>query len=158
MKSQQFLAASLLLLAVAGIGSARAESALYDSAVVVDGQQGFVQSLDITTSGTLTFSISNIPWLDVVSGLTSFLSTPTGVVGTTLDGAGSESIQVGPGIYYAHWFGDAQGTFNEGVLGVNIEFQPNGTTAVPAPASVLLMLSGLGVLLGWSRRRASIPA
>ena len=77
------------------------------------------------------------------------------MVGSTLSGASSESVSVAPGVYYAHWFGNAQGNFNEGVLGVNIQFQPN--TTVPLPASLLLMLSGIGILFGWQLRRTPGP-
>ena len=140
MRPSQFLSASMLMLTgwAISVGAARADTVLYDDPSVVQGQQGFVQSLDITTPGTLTMAVSNIPWLDVVTDMTSFLSSTTGVVGTTMDGAGSESISVGPGMYYAHWFGDAQGRYDAGVLGVRIEFRPYWEP-VPIPASLLLM-------------------
>jgi hypothetical protein len=62
---------------------------------------------------------------------------------------------VGAGTYYAHWFGDAQGVYNLGVVGLKIQFQP-GATAVPLPATLLLMLSGLGLLFGWQSRKAPV--
>jgi hypothetical protein len=66
--------------------------------------------------------------------------------------AGTESVSVGPGTFYAHWFGNAQGTYNEGVVGIDIQFQPSFST-VPLPASLLLLLSGLGFLVLWRPRR-----
>ena len=154
MKPSKLLAVLLGMLAAcaAAIGTARADSVLYDQASVVEGQQGFVQSFDITTPGMLTITVSNIPWLDAVSNLTSFMSSTTGVVGTTMNGAGTESINIGPGMYYAHWFGDAQGVYNAGVLGINVQFQPAGSATVPVPASLVLMLSGLGFLAAWRRQ------
>jgi hypothetical protein len=152
MKIQQFLSASFLMLGAWIMSeAAQADTVLYDSASVVAGQEAFTQSFEVTAPGRIYFSVSNIPWLDVVADLTSFLSTTTGVVGTTMYSAGTESVNVGPGMYYAHWFGDAQGTYNEGVLGVKIQFQP--LTTVPLPASWMLMISGLGVLFGWQRRK-----
>lgn len=158
MKIQTFLPLSVLLL-VTGLmlsPTARAGTVLYDSASIISGQGGGTESLDLNTAGTLTITITNIPWLDAVSDLTSFLSTTTGVVGKTMFSAGSESVSVAPGTYYANWFGDAEGTYNEGVVGVNIQFQPS--TAVPLPGSLALLLSGLGMLFGWQCRRSPNPA
>jgi hypothetical protein len=153
MKSQPFFTALSLLLGawVLSIGAARADTVLYDSAGFVQGQQSFVQSFNITTPGTLTVTLSEFSWLDTISNLTGFVSTSSGVMGSTFS-SGSESFSIGAGTIYAHWFGEAQGTYDIGVLGVKIMFQPNGVTAVPLPASLILLLSGLGVLLGWQRR------
>jgi hypothetical protein len=136
---------------VSATEAARADTVLYDSASLLVGESGGSQALDFTTPGTLTITVTNIPWLDVVTDLTTFLSTPNGIVGNKMYAAGSETFSVGPGTYYANWFGDAQGTYNEGVVGVKIQFQPS---AVPLPASLVLLLSGLGVIFGWQRRRA----
>lgn len=154
MKTRRFLAVLAWFLA-AGFTSgeaARADTVLYDSADIISGQGGATQALDLATAGTLTITVTNIPWLDVVSDLTTFLSTTTGVVGGKMYAAGSETLSVGPGTYYASWFGDAQGTFNEGVVGVKIQFQPFST--VPLPPSLILLASGLGLLLGWQQRRS----
>jgi PEP-CTERM motif-containing protein len=153
MKIQRFLPVSILLLSCGLISAeaARAGTVLYDSASIISGQGGASQALDLSTAGTLTITVTNIPWLDVVSELTSFLSTTSGVVGGKMYAAGSETISVGPGTYYASWFGDAQGTYNEGVIGVKIQWQP--VNAVPLPASLVLLISGLGVLFGWQHRR-----
>ena len=84
MKIQKFLPVWALLLTggVMSVEAARADTVLYDSASIISGQGGATQSLDLSTAGTLTITITNIPWLDVVSDLTSFLSTTTGVVGS----------------------------------------------------------------------------
>jgi hypothetical protein len=153
MKIQRFLSSMLLLTCtLAAAHAARAGTVLYDSATIISGEGGASQSLDLSTAGTLTITVTNIPWLDVVSELTSFLSTTSGVVGNKMYAAGSETVSVGPGTYYASWFGDAQGTYNEGVVGVKIQFQPAVST-VPLPGSLVLLLSGLGVLFGWQHRR-----
>jgi hypothetical protein len=155
MKFRLFLPASLLLLAAWALpaGAARADTLLYDGLSVISGSQSAVQSFNVTTPGILTMTLSNIPWLDVVSNLSGFLSTASGEIGTTI-GAGTESVSVGAGTYYAHWFGDAQGAYNLGVVGLKITFQP-GAVPVPLPTSFLLMLSGLGILFGWQNRRNS---
>jgi len=153
MKMLRFLPASILLLAawVLPGGAARADTLLYDGISVISGPQSSVQSFSVTTPGVLTMTLSNIPWLDTVADLSGFLTTASGEVGTTLGGAGTESVGVGAGTYYAHWFGDAQGAYNLGVVGLKITFQPG--VPVSLPTSFVLMLSGLGILFGWQSRR-----
>jgi hypothetical protein len=56
---------------------------------------------------------------------------------------------------YAHWFGDADGTYGIGVYGIKITFQPAAPVSLPKP--LILLLSGLGVLWGWQRRGAADP-
>jgi hypothetical protein len=169
MKSRTFAASALLASSIwlMPFAASRADTVLYDASSFIEGQQSFTQSFNISGPGTLTVSITDINWLDVVSDLNCFLSTASGLVnpaGNGYSGAsetfsgGSETFSVGSGPIYAHWFGNAQGVYNLGVIGVTITFQPAGTP-VPLPASLLLLLSGLGVLFGWQRRpRAAAPA
>jgi hypothetical protein len=153
MKSRTFAASVLLALSIwlTPFAASRADTVLYDAGSFVEGQQSFTQSFNISGPGTLTVSITDIPWLDIVSDLNCFLSTAGGLINPTANGGGSETFGVGSGPIYAHWFGNAQGTYDLGVIGVTITFQPTGTP-VPLPASLVLLLSGLGVLFGWQRR------
>jgi hypothetical protein len=153
MKTHRFLPILMLLLCcgLISVNVARADTVMYDTSSLIVGEGGGTQALDLNTAGTLTITVTNIPFLDVVQDLTSFLSTTGGVVGSKMYTPGTESINVGPGIYYANWFGNAQGTFNEGVVGVQIQFQ--AANAVPLPASLLLLVSGLGIVFGWQHRR-----
>ena len=130
--------------------TARADTVLYDNAGFIEGQQSFVQSFDITSAQTLTVSLSQIPWLDTIKDLNFFVSTASGVVGKYMSGPGTESMNVGPGMIYVHWFGDANGAYGLGVYGMKINC---GTTPVGLPGTLILLLSGLGVLFGWQRRR-----
>jgi len=160
MKLQTLFAALWLLVGALTLpaGAARADTVLYDSASFLQGQQSFVQSFNITTPGTLTVTLSEIPWLDTISNLTGFLTTSAGVVGGSF-GGGSETFDVNAGTIYAHWFGSAQGTYNIGVLGVKIMFQPSGVTPVPLPSAMILLLGSLGLLSGWQwlgRRRVAV--
>ena len=156
MKIRRFLPASVLMLAAwaSGVGVARADTLLFDGISVISGAQSSVQSFNVATPGTLTMTLSSIPWLDVVSNLSGFLSTTSAQIGSTITGAGTESFNVGAGTYYAHWFGTAQGAYNLGVVGLKITFQP-GVVPVGLPTSFVLMLSGLGILFGWQSRRAA---
>jgi hypothetical protein len=150
------LSASIVLgsMAAAALAAtpARADMVLYDSATLIQGDGGSTETFQVTTPGTLTVTLSNIPWLDVVSNLNYFLSNSSGTIGSMMSGFGTEQIALTPGTYYAHWFGDAQGTFNEGVLGINIQYQPS-VTPVPLPASWILMVGGLVLLFGWQQRQ-----
>jgi len=129
--------------------SARADTVLYDNSGFIEGQQSFVQSFDITSPQTLTVSLSQVPWLDTIKDLNFFVSTASGVVGGYMSGPGTESMNVAPGMIYVHWFGDADGQYGLGVYGMKIEC---GTTPVGLPGTLILLLSGLGVLFGWQRR------
>jgi hypothetical protein len=151
---RQFITIALIGIAAWALpfSSASADTVLYDSSGFIQGQQSFVQSFDITTAGTLTVSLSDIPWLDTISNLNFFLTTTTGTVGASM-GAGTESVSVEPGMLYAHWFGDAAGTFGVGVYGIKLTFQPNGATPVPLPGALILLISGLGLLFSMRYRR-----
>ena len=155
MKIRRLLGASILLVScwILPAEAARADSLIYDGLSLFSGQQSFTESFNLRSPGTLTFTLTNIPWLDAVSNLSGFLSTTSGQIGSTI-GEGTETVSVGAGTYYAHWFGDAQGAYNLGVVGLKIEFQPGNVTPVALPASLVLMLSGLGLLFGWQNRRA----
>ena len=156
MKFISVLTASMLVAggSAAPLRAAHADTVLLDSIDVIEGQQSFTDGFDVTSPGVLTVTLSTIPWLDNISNLGGFVSTDSGVIGTAMT-VGTESFIIsGPGNIYTHWSGDASGPYNLGVLGVKIDFQPNGVAAVPLPASLLLMLSGLGVLFGWQRRSA----
>ena len=160
MNLQNFFATSLLMLAAWAVpsGAAKADTVLYDGLSLFEGQQAFTDSFTVATPGTLTVSLSAYSFLDPVSDLTGFLSTSSGVVGTTTIGAASEELSVSAGTYSAHWFGDPQGTYNLGVVGLLIAFQPSNVTPVSLPTSLVLMLSGLGVLFGWQRRKDPVGA
>jgi hypothetical protein len=149
-----FAATMLVGLWAMSPGTARADSVLYDSVGFIEGKQSFTDSFDITTPGTLTITLSNIAWLDTIADLNCFVTTSGGIIGKTM-GVGTESFNVGSGMVYAHWFGDANGPYGIGVFGVKIMFQPG--TPVALPGSLILMLSGLGVLLGWQRRGVAVP-
>lgn len=156
MRVRNLFAATIVVIGawVLPMSAAQADAVLYDSAGFIQGRQSFVESFDITTPGTLTVTLSNIPWLDTIADLNCFLTSSVGVIGKSM-GVGSESFNVGPGMVYAHWFGDANGTYGLGIYGMKIMFQAG--TPVPLPKSLILLLSGLGVLLGWQRRAAVNP-
>lgn len=148
----------LVLIGWMALGAtARADSILYDNVGFIQGQQAFVQAFDITTPGTLSVTLTDVPWLDPISDLNGFLSTSSKVLGGSF-GDGSESISVGPGMVYAHWFGDAQGLEGVGVYGIKVTFRPSGQSTVPLPASIVFLLSGIVLLAGFSQISAMAVA
>ena len=130
MNVRRLLAATMLLVAgwILPAEGVRADSLIYDGLSLFSGQQSFTESFNLTSPGTLTFTLTNIPWLDAVSNLSGFLSTTSGQIGSTI-GEGTETVSVGAGTYYAHWFGDAQGAYNLGVVGLKIEFRAASNAA-----------------------------
>jgi hypothetical protein len=159
MQLRHFSAAAAVLLAAGLAPSARADTVLYGNAGFIEGSQSFVQSLDITQAGTLTISLSNVPWLDTISDLSFVVTTASKTVGGWETG-GTESVQVAPGTVYAHWFGDADGKYGVGAFSVKITFQPGTVSAVPLPGSLALLLSGLGLafVARWRPLTASVMA
>jgi hypothetical protein len=160
MQPRHFLTVTALLLCAtfAPIGSVRADTVLYSQAGFVQGSQSFVESFNITTPGTLTISLADVAWLDTLTDLNLFLTTASGPLGASM-GSGTESMQVGAGMLYAHWFGDAAGQYGLGVYSLNITFQPQIST-VPLPGSLILLLSGLLLMFArqWRRMAASVVA
>ncbi len=157
MKTQHFLTASMLLLVawLLPLRCVQADTVIFDSAGFIEGSQSFTTSFDITTPGTLTVSLADVPWLDTLSNLNVFLSSTTGLVAPSM-AAGSETMQVEPGRMFAHWFGAANGQYNVGVYSLQIDFQPS-TVPVPLPKGLILLLSGFGLILILQPRRGSEP-
>lgn len=153
-----FLVAAICVATILPLRASFADTVLYDSAGFIQGQQSFVQSFNITTAGTLTLTLSNIPWLDTISGLNCFFTTSSGALGAAM-GVGTDSISVGPGMLYAHWFGEAGGLYGVGVYGLKLDFSPNsGPAPVPLPMTLILLLSGLAMMWFWPRRQNAMPA
>lgn len=161
MKLKSYAVAALLALSAAVLpcGAARADTVMYDSSDFVQGAQSYLQSLDITTPGTLTLTLSGVPWLDIVNDTSGFLTSASGLIPSTSPSdiqsfSGSETWNVSTGTFYAHWFGKADGTNDLGVLCAKIVFTP-GASTVALPATWLLLLSGLVVLARLKRRPAT---
>ncbi len=156
MRARYVLGAMVLILGVGLLRPhpAQAGTVLYDSANFVVGQQSFVQAFTLTTAATVTVTLSSIPWLDTIMGLNCFLTSASGVV-SSWTGEGSESVHLGAGTYYSHWYGEAGGQYKIGVDKLRIEADYDHSTTVPLPASLVLLLSGLGVLFGWQRREGT---
>ena len=136
-------------LAVAAIQTAGADQVIYDGTGFLTGQQSFTDSFAVSGPGTLTVTLSDMAWPVQLSSLDLVMSSSQGLLGPEM-GAGTQSFKIAAGgDLFAQWFGTAQGPLDAGVFGVKIEFTP--VTPVALPTSILLLLSGLG-LLAWQRR------
>ena len=153
MKLRQIYSAWFISIAALALaGRVNATEVLYDASGFVQGQQSFVQTFDITGPGTLTVTLANITWPEQLASLNLVVGTASGMLGPEV-GVGTASFNVmtgGPVV--AQWFGVAQGPLNLGLYSLNIVFQPSGATAVPLPATIVLLASGLA-LLGRQRRQ-----
>ena len=154
---QRFFAITALLCAVslAPLTSVHASSVIIeDNTDLMQGSESFVDSFTVSTPGTLTISLASIPWLDTLSDLQFSLASAGQLVGPSM-GAGTESFQIQPGTYSGMLFGDADGKYGLGLFNLELSFQPLST--VPVPPSLLLLLSGVGLLAaGQGRRRVGL--
>jgi len=156
MGTQRFFALTALLCAVslAPLTSVHASTVIEDNTNLIQGNESFVDSFTVSTPGTLTISLASIPWLDTLSDLQFSLASAGQLVGPSM-GAGTESLQIQAGTYSGMLFGDADGKYQLGLSNLEISFQPQ--SVVPLPPSLLLLLSGVGLLAaGQGRRRIDL--
>lgn len=140
----------------ASLGSpAGAAEVLYDATGFLTGEQSFVQSFNITGPGTLTVSLVNVDWPEKLASLDMILSSGAGNLLGPEMGAGTDSFRVDGGLVFAQWFGTAQGPLDTGLYSLEVQFQPSAIP-VPLPASILLLLSGVALLV-WRSRRGPLP-
>ncbi|HTB66244.1 MAG TPA: hypothetical protein VK727_08450 [Steroidobacteraceae bacterium] len=148
------LALTLLLFgAIAFEDQAHAGQILTQTGAFVGPSEAAEYSMNITSPGTLTMNLIDYGWPSPLAALTLDILSPTAVVGQ-MTGAGLETLSLtAPGTYYAFVNAvAATGHLEGGSYGLTADFQALGSTPVPLPASISLLLGGLMVLL-WSARR-----
>jgi len=104
----------------------------------------------VPSQGTLNIELNNIPWPEALSSLNFMLSSSSQVLASMSmpESSNSDSVQVGPGTYFAHLTGTAAGSLNVGLYSITVDFQPGGV--VPLPTSGGLLLIGLLAVLALS--------
>ena len=139
--------ATLAVLCVLATPNARGDTVVLAQTTMISGTESTVDSFTVPTQGTLNIELSNIPWPEALSSLNFMLSTSSQVLASmsTPQSSSSDSVQVGPGTYFANLTGTAAGSLNVGLYSVTIDFQPAGV--VPLPTSGGLLLIGLLAVL-----------
>jgi hypothetical protein len=153
MKASGFFASSLLALCAWVLpGGAAAGEVLPDSITFISGTRSFVDTYDLTTAGTLSVMLSDIAWPGDLQTLGAFVTTSSGVVIPDFS-PGKDAVIVGPGQVSIQWFGIGTGALKAGQFGLDVQFQPGCTTAVPLPGSLAAFASGLLLIAFLGRRR-----
>jgi hypothetical protein len=136
---------------MAHVPQARADMMLLADTTMVTGTQSAVFSFTAPTSGTVTATLQNLDWQKPLSSLT-FSATSGPNVLSSWDATGSrvETFQVTAGNYFAHILATTADAMDVGLYSLNLSFSPS---AVPLPASGLLLVTGIFGLFVFSRTR-----
>lgn len=147
------LVAVLAVLGMAHVPQARADMMLLADTTMVTGTQSAVLSFTAPSDGFVTANLQNLNWQKPLSSL-SFQATSGTDVMSSWSGADSktETFKVTAGNYFAHIVATTADAMDVGLYSLNLSFTPS---AVPLPASSLLLLSGIFGLFLVSRARRS---
>jgi hypothetical protein len=159
-RHQRLIPRAGLLLALAAlcmthVTQARAETmTLLADTTMVTGTQSAVFSFTAPSAGTITATLDNLNWQKPLSSLSFMASSGTNVVSTwSANGSMVETFQVGAGNYFAHILATTADTMDVGLYSLNLAFSPS---AVPLPASSLLLVMALFGMFVMSRARRSL--
>lgn len=133
--------------------TANADTVLLEQSGLISGQQSFVFEMNAPGAGTMTVRLSNLAWPERLSSLSFAASTATGVL-QSLSEPGVLTFAIdGPGAYYAHVAGTAQGALDLGLYSLNISFDALASP-VPLPGAAWLLLSGIALVAGRFRKES----
>jgi hypothetical protein len=121
---------------------------LLEKSGLISGSQSFVFEMQAPGAGMVNVQLSNLGWPERLSSVSFAASTATSILSRLAD-EGSTSFHItGPGAYYAHVAGIAQGALQVGLYSLRITFSAGNTpgSPVPLPAALWLLISGLGAL------------
>jgi hypothetical protein len=141
-------------LGMAHMPQARADIMLLADTTMVTGTQSAVFSFTAPSDGYVTANLQNLNWQKPLSAL-GFQATSGSSVLSSWSGSNSkvETFQVTAGNYFAHIMATTADSMDVGLYSLNLSFTPS---AVPLPASSLLLLTGIFGLFLVSRNRRSL--
>jgi hypothetical protein len=133
-------------------GRAAAESIapemLLQQSTLVINQQSNSYSINAPGPGTLIVQLSDVAWPTLLQSLNLSVDSPTQVLGSLAVTGGLDLTLASGGTYYTDVTGQAGTQLDIGVYSLEVQFLPQGATAVPLPAGLVLLLGGLAVLGG----------
>ena len=149
------LLVALAALCMTHVTQARAETmTLLADTTMVTGTQSAVFSFTAPSAGTVTATLDNLAWQKPLSSLSFMATSGTNVMSTwSATGSMVETFQVGAGNYFAHILATTADVADVGLYSLNLSFSPS---AVPLPASSLLLVMGLFGMFVASRARRSL--
>jgi hypothetical protein len=124
---------------------------LAETSVLVSGSHTTLDSFLVPYAGMLTISLSDLAWPNSFAVLSLALTDSHATLGR-LTAPGVLNFDVStPGQFFAFVFGQAQGPLNIGLYSLNVSLTP-AVAAVPLPAAVWLLFSGIAGLSSFRRR------
>lgn len=127
---------------------------LIERSGLITGARSVVMPISVSGAGTITVQLADPGWPTRLQDL-SFAGMTSSSVLARMQAPGSMSFEVnGPMTFFAAVYGSAAAPLSLGLYSLQVSFAP-----VPAPAALLLMLSGLVAFrLAARERRTAAPA
>lgn len=148
----------LILALLVSAHISQADTVIYEDARLVSGDSKtyvgyFNQRLDLTQAGSYQATLSDFEFPASFDMLGLTISSSTQKMGEVWN-SGSFSFNADPGKYFLGLFYKTDASLNLGMYGVKLSYpgQP-GASAVPLPAALWLMLTGLMAIAGYMRRQ-----
>jgi hypothetical protein len=147
--------AALAAFGMAKAPEARADMMLLSNTTMVTGTQTAVLSFTAPSDGYVTATLKNLDWQQKLSSLGFQATSGLNVLESWTSSADSktETFKVTAGNYFAHILATTPDKMEVGLYSLNLSFSPS---AVPLPASSVLLLTGIFGLFLVSRHRRSL--
>jgi len=148
----------LMLTLLVSAHVSQADTVVYEDARLVSGDGAtyigyFNQSLDLTQAGSYQAILSDFEFPARFGFLGLAISSSTEKMGEVWN-SGSFNFNADAGKYFLGLFYKTDETLNLGMYGVKLSYLGHpGASAVPLPAALWLMLTGLMAIAGYRRKQ-----